>query len=83
MQVLYLSSREYLFKIPPDIPMTKYSGFTPLNYWESAVCFSNPEYLVICYQASRYSLEERHSTGYHFSQIPMTITHETLDLRPS
>jgi len=43
--------------------MTKYLGFIPINPWELTPDFTNPKYLAIGFQASRYRLEKINITG--------------------
>ena len=49
---------DIFLKVPLDIEVNKYLGFTPMNSWESALLNANPKYLFTCYQASRYHREE-------------------------
>ena len=49
---------DIFLKVPLDITVNKYLGFTPMNFWKSALCHANPKYLFIGYQEGRYRLEE-------------------------
>ena len=49
---------DIFLKVPLDIAVDKYLGFTPMNSWESALCHANPRYLFTGYQEGRYRLEE-------------------------
>jgi len=49
---------DIFLKIPLDIAVNKYLGFTPMNSWESASRYSNPKYLFPGYRAGRYHREE-------------------------
>jgi len=54
-----LSIHDDIFlKIPPDIAVNKYLGFTPMNFWESAFRCVNPKDLFTGCQAGRYHREE-------------------------
>jgi hypothetical protein len=57
--------------------MTKYLGFMPINPWQLTPNFTNPKYLGIGFQASRYRLEKKNITGvYYFRQSLRTLTPE-------
>jgi len=55
-----VSSRRYLFKIPPRHGGTvvTYLGFMPLNPLKSATDLAKPKYLATSSKGSRYRLEE-------------------------
>jgi len=46
MEVMSVSSRLYLFRIPLDSGVVKYLGFMPLNPLESAIDLAKPKYLA-------------------------------------
>jgi len=62
-------------EIPPGFAVTKYLGFMPGNFWESAANTANPKYLVASFQAGRYRLEEIDIAGLNpFRQSQLSFT---------
>ena len=49
---------DIFLKIPLDMAVNKYLGFTPMNSWESALPYANTKYLFTGYQPGRYHREE-------------------------
>jgi len=53
-----LSIHDDIFlKIPSNIAVNKYLGFTAMNFWESAFRYANPKYLFTGCQGGRYHRE--------------------------
>lgn len=58
-QAMFSLQGDIFLKIPLDIAVNKYLGFTPMNSLESAFYYANPKYLFTGYQTGRYHPEER------------------------
>ena len=49
---------DIFLRIPMDMEVNKYLGFTHMNTYESALYSANPKYLFTRNQPGRYHLEE-------------------------